>query len=751
MSLLRIISLVFVLLITQANAATPTTPNCILLGSTPSFIIKLKNNPSNLLQHTKLNTAWLARLSGSAQLQFTQSRVMAGGAYIVFFTPPTPKQFCYAPDDIKMYLDRIKQDPEVLSVGPNAILQVTQEPAENSVANDNLGLDPLQWDMNITSLGGIDAVDAWRTTRGDSVLVADLDTGIFDNASLAPNLLTGATFINNGQTIQVGAAASCTIADCGEVVQHGTHTAGTIAASGAYAYGHSIYGVAPNAKVLPINVFTRFTGGGCKATACVGSYTSDILNAVSWLTGTAFPGLPAAAQVVALNMSFGGRYPCGFDPNQDKVYAAAVAANIIPVAAAGNSDVNAAGFSPASCSSVLTVASTGATRLKANYSNWGDSVAIAAPGGDFGIDAGIYSTLYHAYSGWQGTSMAAPHVAGLMALLYARDPTMTPSRALAVIKNTATPFATTKDAKRSCAAPTTCGAGIIDAAAAVEAVTPTSLNWSPNFKIATLSLTSVQLSWSAATWSNAASTAINYSVTLNGMPVSSCQRITTTTCVLNGLNMDANILHSFSVSATDYRAILIPNVQTGNFSSKLIAPTLTSAARDPALLSRVWINYSDLGTDVNDVTYIVNNLPDDVSVRLDKINQRFVLENVSLQRIPGVSLTIHQSSLEPATSNEVTIPSIDFQAPSLKFATRNLVLPTEGWIYYNDLGTDYAANSYSLHGLPSDASITLDRPNHRFIIKNITTPKAAQVYIQSTNPALGTVNSSVIRFPSIAG
>ncbi|NDC39604.1 MAG: hypothetical protein EBZ48_16455, partial [Proteobacteria bacterium] len=188
------------------------------------------------------------------------------------------------------------------------------------------------------------------------------------------------------------------------------------------AYGHSIYGVAPAAKVVPINVFSRYTGGGCPTTACVGAYTSDILDAVGWLTGTPVSGLPTAPSVVAFNMSFGGGYACSWDPVEEDAYAAAVAKNITPVAAAGNANDDTAYFTPASCSSVIAVAATGATHLKAFYSNWGDKVAIAAPGGDQYIDSEIYSTLYQSYAGWQGTSMATPHVSGTAALVWSLQP-----------------------------------------------------------------------------------------------------------------------------------------------------------------------------------------------------------------------------------------------------------------------------------------------------------------------------------------
>ncbi|MSP52788.1 MAG: hypothetical protein EXR81_00860, partial [Gammaproteobacteria bacterium] len=507
--LLRIICLFFSLLISSTVMSAPGA-DCILLGSQPSFIIKLKNNPSNLLQSNSLSIAWLNHLSTVSQLKFTRSQAMAGGAYVVFFKPFAPRETCYSIEQMSTILNLIKQDGSVEYVDPNQILHLTQKKASLPTSHLGSNLESIQWDMNVPGLGGIDALNAWNITQANSnVIVGVLDTGVFANASLDPNLRPGVTFNNNGQW-SLGATPSCGVNECNDSSAHGTHTAGTVAASGALAYGHTIFGVAPAAKVLPINIFTKFTSEddcGVGAAPCLGAYDVDYINAIYWLTGTAFNGLTSAPNVVAINMSFGG--------NNEVCGAAATVAfkllqdhNITAIAAAGNNNSDMANFSPANCSDVIAVAATGATKLKAYYSNWGNTVAIAAPGGDLGIDSGIYSTTAAAYAAYQGTSMAAPHIAGVAALLYAVDPTMTPARALQIMQNNVTAFATTADAMRTCAPAGRCGTGIINAATAVSAVTVPNIVWSPNFIITHLSTTSTKIGWSGASWSNQASTSI---------------------------------------------------------------------------------------------------------------------------------------------------------------------------------------------------------------------------------------------------
>ena len=149
----------------------------------------------------------------------------------------------------------------------------------------------------------------------------------------------------------------------------------------------------------------------------------------------------------------------------------AVSLGATVIVAAGNSSENVSNSSPANCANVVTVAAVGRTGGRASYSNFGSLIDIAAPGGDqlTGTTNGVLSTLNSGsdapsndtYAYYQGTSMATPHVAGAAALLYSLDPSITPSEVESLLKSTARSFPSTCNS---------CGDGIVDATAAVEAL-----------------------------------------------------------------------------------------------------------------------------------------------------------------------------------------------------------------------------------------------------------------------------------------
>ena len=732
-------------IINTSLAAEP----CVWLGSQPSLIIKLKNNDSNLAQTDSLSSSWLQHLSTVAQLTFTHSRPMAGSDYIIFFNPPMPHETCYSIAQLQTITQAIAADGAVEYVQPNIILRL----AAQKISLPSIQLESIQWDMGTPNLGGINAQVAWNTTQANShVVVGVLDTGIFNNTSLNPNVRSGATFNGNGYWT-TGATPSCGINEC-DGSDHGTHTAGTIAASGIAAYEHTIFGVAPAANVLPINVFSKFTSEddcGAGQAPCLGAYEADYINAIYWLSGTVIlSSLGIPPSVVAINMSFGGGYPCSWSPALQEAFDTLIAHNITPVAAAGNSDDNAIYYSPASCNGVITVAATNEIKSKAYYSNWGNAVAIAAPGGDDGVDTEIYSTTKDGYAAYQGTSMAAPHIAGVVALLYAVDPTMTPARALQIMQNNVTPFAS-GSGSRSCAAPTTCGAGIVNAASAVVSATATApqIEWTPNVQLTTLASTAVSINWSAATWNNAATTPIRYSVSVDGSAVAYCQTISITNCTVINLSSLKNGAHTFVITAGDYREIVTDNV-SGSFITKLTAPVLNYAVRNPANTHQVWMYYQSLGTDEENNSYTVNNMPPGITVSVDKANQRFILDNVNDEKFSNVSIMLHNTDLESVASNPVIIASAAFKVPTLQYISRNQTILTQAWIYYSDLGSDDVNNIYTLEGINSGV-ISLERANKRFVINNVVTPKASEVYMVVSNSELGTVQSMPIRFPSIVG
>jgi serine protease len=148
----------------------------------------------------------------------------------------------------------------------------------------------------------------------------------------------------------------------------------------------------------------------------------------------------------------------------------------VVVVSAGNSNTQASQITPANCSGVVTVAATGISGGKASYSNFGSAVSLAAPGGD--SSGGILSTLNSGtaapgadnYVSYMGTSMAAPMVSGVAALMFAVQPRLTPDQVAALLQSSATAFP---------AACTGCGSGIVNAGAAVAAALGTSGSGTP--------------------------------------------------------------------------------------------------------------------------------------------------------------------------------------------------------------------------------------------------------------------------------
>jgi serine protease len=228
--------------------------------------------------------------------------------------------------------------------------------------------------------------------------------------------------------------------------------AGTIAALTNNGVG--VAGVAFGAKIVPARVLGR-----------CGGYTSDIADAIIWTSGGAVSGVPANANKArVINMSLGGSGTC--DTTTQNAINSARSRGTVVVVAAGNSNTNVSNATPANCQGVIAVAAVGRTGGKASYSNYGTLVDVAAPGGDSG--AGILSTLNSGtttpasdtYAYYMGTSMATPHVAGVVALMLSKNPNMTPDDVEATLKSTARAFPAT------CSG---CGAGIVDASAAVSA------------------------------------------------------------------------------------------------------------------------------------------------------------------------------------------------------------------------------------------------------------------------------------------
>ncbi|MED5622044.1 S8 family peptidase [Ideonella sp. BN130291] len=371
-----------------------------------------------------------------------------------------------SPEQAAALAARLKaSDPSIEYAEPDRIMQPLLTPNDSQFAS--------QWDFH-EATAGINAPAAWDLSTGSGVTVAVIDTGYRPHADLAANIVAGYDFINDAAVGNDGNTRDSNPQDPGDWVTsaessqsggpfqgcrvsnsswHGTHVAGTVAA--VTNNGTGVAGVAFNAKVQPARVL-----GKC------GGYTSDIADAIIWTSGGSVSGVPAnATPSRVLNLSLGGSGSC--DTTTQNAINSARSRNAVVVVAAGNSNANAANFSPASCSGIVTVAAVGRTGARASYSNYGSVVALAAPGGDGSnsilstLNSGTTSPGSDSYAGYQGTSMASPHVAGVAALMIAKKPSATVDEVISKLKSTARPFPAT------CSQ---CGTGLLDARAAVAAM-----------------------------------------------------------------------------------------------------------------------------------------------------------------------------------------------------------------------------------------------------------------------------------------
>ncbi|HZH43887.1 MAG TPA: S8 family serine peptidase [Lysobacter sp.] len=317
---------------------------------------------------------------------------------------------------------------------------------------------------------GIRANTAWDLSNGSGMIVAVLDTGITSHSDLSANVVAGYDFISdtfvsrdgNGRDSDASDPGDWyTAGECGAGTPgsnsswHGTHVAGTVGAVTNNAKG--VAGTAFGAKVMPVRVLGR-----------CGGYTSDIADAIIWSSGgsvTGVPTLSAANAADVINLSLGGPGAC--DTTTQNAINSAVGRGTVVVVAAGNDNADAANFSPASCNNVITVASVTSASSRSSFSNYGAKIDVAAPGSSIlsTLNSGTTTPSTESYAAYNGTSMAAPHVAGTVALVQSRRVALgltplTPASVETLLKNTAYALA------GSCSGG--CGAGIVDARRAVE-------------------------------------------------------------------------------------------------------------------------------------------------------------------------------------------------------------------------------------------------------------------------------------------
>lgn len=366
-----------------------------------------------------------------------------------------------------------------------------------------------QWYLrapDATALSAANAVGAWAITTGSAALtVAVLDTGVVKlHPDLAGKLHPGYDFVSRSSSanddggVVLANSRDADASDpgdwstasdsCGAQSSswHGTQVAGLIGAATDNSTGMA--GLGRNVMLLPVRVL-----GKC------GGYDDDIIAAMRWASGVSASPVANAHPARVLNLSLGSSGTCS-TAYRDAI-AEINAAGVVVVVAAGN-DTGHAVNEPANCPGAIAVSGVRHAGTKVGYSNIGPEVAIAAPAGNCVNESGacLYPLLTttnasktapgaHLYSDSTnpslGTSFAAPMVAGTAALMLSVDGALTPAQVRLALQSTARAFPLTgaqTTGATSCVAPSslnqlecycttaTCGAGLLDAGAAVEKV-----------------------------------------------------------------------------------------------------------------------------------------------------------------------------------------------------------------------------------------------------------------------------------------
>lgn len=462
----------------------------------------------------RADVATVQRWSVAAQLPVTYKRAMSGGAHVV--TLPSTMSIA----DAQTVAQRMEASGQFEYVSPDRIMRPTSVPNDPKFANQwNL------WPSTVVAsgpatpaVGGANITTAWDSTKGASTVnVAVIDTGLLANHEdfVGANIRPGYDFISNDvynampdpashKTVPLGfvendpldtpAGRDTNPSDPGDWVTtqnatdyptycgsasdsswHGTFVTGQIVAQHNSV---GIAGIAPNVTIQMARALGR-----------CGGVTSDIMDALAWVTGASgVPGASGAAlppnspMAQVVNMSLGGQGACS-SAEQDVITAARVRGATI-VVATGNDGLNTIS-SPANCKGVIAVTAHTVDGDLAVYANVGSGTTLSAPGGGPGAivntgSAGAVSsrqivslsnqslTLPDAgtsyYTTEMGTSMATPHVAAVAALLLSHKPTLSVDDIQAILAQSARPFPAGTFCTQN---PGICGAGMLDAGAAI--------------------------------------------------------------------------------------------------------------------------------------------------------------------------------------------------------------------------------------------------------------------------------------------
>lgn len=414
--------------------------------------------------------------------------------------------------EARQWIQQIAADPAVEYVQPNYRMHADDaelprmgnlgiKPAISLAFDTNDPLFPgYQWDflpadgvafydsslgVAFANWGGANIAAAWDVAGngGAGTTIAVLDSGITEHPDMNTSLAQDGSydFISDAATSgrdtdgrvpggwdtgDWNAAGQCGAGSAAKNSSwHGTHVAST--AAGLTDNGVGTAGTAYGADVIYARVL-----GHC------GGDMSDVIDAITWASGGDVPDVPKNLHpATVINLSLTSPVPCMSAGLMQQAILEATERGVSVVAGAGNSNADASGFTPASCPNVITVAATDITSARAYYSNYGARVTLAAPGGDGdGSISGMITAASNSGTTTPqnpnaalkaGTSNAAPHVAGTVALmqgarLAAGKELLSPFEVTLILETTATHPHVTPDPNHRI------GAGILNAAAAVQ-------------------------------------------------------------------------------------------------------------------------------------------------------------------------------------------------------------------------------------------------------------------------------------------
>jgi len=358
-----------------SNKVISTCPTSLSITGTRNYIVRFADNA------TEADVSRLVALkNGKIVPNRRFSRVFNGA--VVELTPKAARELCLLNDASLLW---VEEDQEFFVAPITASVR-----AMNTVAANSWGLD------RIDQRTGTDGTYSY-ITNGAGVDIYIVDTGIL------------ATHEQFGGRVSAGFSTVIDVAGTSDCNGHGTHVAGT--AAGA------TLGIAPAANLIPVRVLD------CNGAGTVSGVIAGIEWAIEHHTTT-----PAV-----MNLSLGASKSDSLNAAIDRAFLD----GITVVTAAGNSNIDACNVSPASnVNSALTVGATTISDERASYSNFGACVDLFAPGSDITSAWHISNTATNTIN---GTSMAAPHVAGLAARYLSAAPAAVPSQVMDAIKNDATP------------------------------------------------------------------------------------------------------------------------------------------------------------------------------------------------------------------------------------------------------------------------------------------------------------------------